>query len=66
MLLAHGDMDQNVNFSQSQRMASALQAAGKQVQFLQYKGLDHQLDDSAARTDLLTRIGELLEQTIGH
>ena len=66
VLLAHGDMDQNVNFSQSQRMASALQAAGKQVQFLQYKGLDHQLDDSAARTDLLTRIGELLEQTIGH
>ena len=47
-------------------MVSALQSAGKQVDFLQYKGLDHQLDDSTARTDLLTHIGQLLDQTIGH
>lgn len=66
VLLAHGDMDQNVRFWQSQKMVSALQSAGKQVDFLQYKGLDHQLDDSTARTDLLTHIGELLDQTIGH
>jgi dipeptidyl aminopeptidase/acylaminoacyl peptidase len=66
VLLAHGDMDQNVRFWQSQKMVSALQSAGKQVDFLQYKGLDHQLDDSAARTDLLTHIGQLLDQTIGH
>jgi dipeptidyl aminopeptidase/acylaminoacyl peptidase len=66
VLLAHGDMDQNVRFWQSQKMASALQSAGKQVDFLQYKGLDHQLDDSSARTDLLTHIGQLLDQTIGH
>ncbi len=66
VLLAHGDMDQNVRFWQSQKMVSALQSAGKQVDFLQYKGLDHQLDDSTARTDLLTHIGQLLDQTIGH
>ena len=65
VLLAHGDMDQNVHFTQSQKMAAALQGAGKQVEFLQYKGLDHQLDDSTARTDLLTHIAELLERTIG-
>ena len=65
VLLAHGDMDQNVRFWQSQKMAAALQGAGKQVEFLKYKGLDHQLDDSTARTDLLTHIGELLERTIG-
>jgi dipeptidyl aminopeptidase/acylaminoacyl peptidase len=65
VLLAHGDMDQNVRFWQSQKMAAALQGAGKQIEFLQYKGLDHQLDDSTARTDLLTHIGELLERTIG-
>jgi dipeptidyl aminopeptidase/acylaminoacyl peptidase len=58
-------MDQNVRFWQSQKMAAALQGAGKQVEFLKYKGLDHQLDDSTARTDLLTHIGELLERTIG-
>jgi len=66
VLLAHGDMDQNVRFWQSQKMASALQSAGKTVDFLQYKGLDHQLDDSTVRTDLLTHIGQLLERTIGH
>ncbi len=66
VLLAHGDLDQNVRFWQSQKMASALQDAGKQVEFLQYKGLDHQLRDSTARTDLLTHIGALLDKTIGH
>lgn len=65
VLLVHGDMDQNVSFAQSQKMDSALQGAGKQVEFLQYKGLDHQLDDSSARTELLTHIGELLQRTIG-
>lgn len=65
VLLAHGDMDQNVRFWQSQKMDSALQSAGKQVEFLQYKGLDHQLEDSTARADLLTHIGALLERTIG-
>jgi dipeptidyl aminopeptidase/acylaminoacyl peptidase len=66
VLLAHGDMDGNVGFEQSQKMASALQDSGKKVDFLQYKGLDHQLDDSTARTDLLTHIGQLLDETIGH
>jgi dipeptidyl aminopeptidase/acylaminoacyl peptidase len=66
VLLAHGDLDQNVSFQQSQKMVSALQGAGKKVEFLQYKGLDHQLADSSARTELLTHIGMLLEQTIGH
>jgi hypothetical protein len=32
---------------------------------LRFKGLDHQLDDSAAREQMLTRIGQLLEKTIG-
>jgi dipeptidyl aminopeptidase/acylaminoacyl peptidase len=65
VLLVHGDMDQNVSFSQSLKMDAALQGAGKEVEFLQYKGLDHQLDDSTARTELLTHIGQLLERTIG-
>ena len=66
VLLAHGDMDENVNFEQSQRMAAALRDNGKSVDFLPYKGLDHQLDDSTARADLLTHMGELLDRTIGH
>jgi dipeptidyl aminopeptidase/acylaminoacyl peptidase len=66
VLLAHGDMDRNVRFWHSQKMADALQDDGKQVEFLQYKGLNHQLDDSTARADLLTHIGALLDRTIGH
>jgi dipeptidyl aminopeptidase/acylaminoacyl peptidase len=66
VLLAHGDLDTNVRFWHSQKMESALKGAGKQVEFVQYKDLDHQLADSNARADLLTRIGTLLDRTIGH
>lgn len=47
-------------------MADALKKNGKNVEFLRFHSLDHQLDDSDARTQMLTKIGELLEQTIGH
>ena len=65
VLLAHGDLDANVAFRHSDKMAEALQSAGKQVEFVQYKGLDHYLQDSSIRTDLLTRLGKLLDETIG-
>ena len=32
---------------------------------LSFKGLDHQLDDTDARVQMLTKIGQLLERTIG-
>jgi dipeptidyl aminopeptidase/acylaminoacyl peptidase len=66
VLLAHGDMDTNVRFEQSQKMAEALEAAGRSVAFLSYKGLDHQLADANARADLLTHIAQMLDQAIGH
>jgi hypothetical protein len=31
-----------------------------------FSGLDHQLDDTDARIAMLTKIGELLDRTIGH
>jgi dipeptidyl aminopeptidase/acylaminoacyl peptidase len=65
VLLVHGDLDANVAFRHSEKMDAALRSAGKQVEFLQYKGLDHQLRDSAVRTEFLTRIGQLLDRTIG-
>jgi acetyl esterase/lipase len=65
VLLVHADRDLNVAFAQSQKMDTALRAAGREVEFLKFKGLDHQLDDSGARTEMLTRIGALLERTIG-
>ena len=66
VLLAHGDLDQNVGVAESDRMAAALKAAGTPVEYLRFKELDHQLEDSGARTQLLTEIGKLLERTIGH
>jgi len=66
VLLVHGDLDQNVNVEQSRKMDAALQAAGTPVEFLEYKSLDHQLDDSTARTEMLSKIGRMLDQTIGH
>jgi dipeptidyl aminopeptidase/acylaminoacyl peptidase len=66
VLLVHGDMDLNVGVAQSDKMAEALKSNGTQVEFLRFKGLDHQLEDSSARTQMLTKIGELLERTIGH
>ena len=65
MLLVHGDLDINVGIDHSVKMESALTAGGKTATLLRYKGLDHQLEDSVARTEMLTRIGELLERTIG-
>ena len=65
VLLVHGDLDANVRFSHSQKMEAALRGAGKLVEFLQYKGLDHQLRDSTVRAEFLTRIGQLLDRTIG-
>lgn len=66
VLLVHGTMDANVRYEQSEKMNDALRSAGKQSDLLTFKGLDHQLDDSDARTQMLTKIGELLERTIGH
>jgi dipeptidyl aminopeptidase/acylaminoacyl peptidase len=66
VLLIHGTMDANVRYEQSQKMDDALRGAGKQSELLTFKGLDHQLDDSDARTQMLTKIGELLDRTIGH
>lgn len=66
VLLAHGDMDWTVRVIESDKMDAALAAAGNNVNFLRFKGLDHQLEDSDARIEMLSEIGKLLDKTIGH
>jgi dipeptidyl aminopeptidase/acylaminoacyl peptidase len=66
VLLVHGTLDNTVLIAHSQKMQAALQAAGKQSELLTFDGLDHQIDDSDARTEMLVRIGEFLDRTIGH
>ena len=55
VLLFHGDHDINVDIEQSQLMQSALKSANKSVQLVTYPGLDHQLADAEARTDMLRK-----------
>lgn len=66
VLLVHGTTDLNVAVRHSEQMAAALQSAGKQVEFLKFDGLTHQLDDSDARALMLSKMGALLDRTIGH
>jgi dipeptidyl aminopeptidase/acylaminoacyl peptidase len=66
VLLVHGTLDSNVAYEESAKMESALEDAGAKSELETFKGLDHQLEDSDARTEMLTKIGTLLDQTIGH
>ena len=66
VLLVHGDLDGNVRVAHSQRMEAALRKAGTPVEFLRYKQVEHQLDDSDVRTEMLAHIGAMLDKTIGH
>jgi acetyl esterase/lipase len=65
VLLVHGDLDLNVRNTHSIKMADALQKAGTPVEFVRYRELEHQLDDSNARAEMLMKIGQLLDRTIG-
>ena len=55
VLLVHGKADLNVPYAQSQRMDERLAAAGVKHEFLSFESLDHQLEDSAARAEVLSR-----------
>ena len=65
VLLMHGDRDGNVGVGHSRKMNETLKNAGKASEYIEFKGLDHYLQDSTARRQMLTKIGELLQRTIG-
>lgn len=64
VLLFHADHDANVGVSESRVMASRLRSAGKQVEYVEFKGLDHQIDDSDARTEMLDRADTFLRASL--
>ncbi|QDZ09275.1 S9 family peptidase [Sphingomonas panacisoli] len=64
VLMFQGDVDQNVPIGQSRLMAARLKGAGKKVEFYEYKGLDHQLEDNVARTDMLTKADAFLRSVL--
>ncbi len=63
--LFHGTRDLNVDVRHAQAMEKALKSAGKSVIYHEYEDLQHGLNDSKARTDMLTTIGRFLDETLG-
>jgi dipeptidyl aminopeptidase/acylaminoacyl peptidase len=64
VLLFHGDVDLNVPIAQSRSMQDKLKAAGGRSELIVYQGLDHQLDNSFARSDMLKRSDAFLRQAM--
>lgn len=64
VLMFHGDLDQNVGITQSRVMAKRLTDAGKQAELVEFKGLDHYLDDSEVRAGMLAKIDTFLSTSL--
>jgi dipeptidyl aminopeptidase/acylaminoacyl peptidase len=64
VLLFHGDLDLNVGVVQSRRMQDKLKGAGLHSELIVYPGLDHYLEDGAARADMLRRSDAFLRQAL--
>ena len=64
VLMFHGDHDLNVAVAESKAMDSALRKAGKKSTLVIFPGLDHQLDDGAAREKLLDQSDAFLRTSM--
>lgn len=65
VLLFHGTFDNNVGVGHSRAMDSELRQAGRSSQLVVYEHMDHYLDDSETRRDMLTRSAEFLAARLG-
>jgi dipeptidyl aminopeptidase/acylaminoacyl peptidase len=65
VLLFHGGRDANVSIEQSKRMAAHLKAAGAKCELVTWDELDHQLEDSSARAQMLRKSDQFLRQALG-
>ena len=61
VMICQGDHDLNVDPEQARFMASQLRGAGKKVDYVEYKNLDHQLDDSTVRAEMLAKSAAFLK-----
>ncbi|WP_157073838.1 alpha/beta hydrolase family protein [Sphingomonas soli] len=64
VLMFHGDKDINVDLDQAKLMDRQLKKAGKSSELIVYPKLDHQLDDSAIRADLLAKSDAFLAKAL--
>jgi len=65
VLLFHGDADENVQVGASRLMKARLESARKQVTYVEFKGLDHSLDDAGARSRMLAQSAEFIGAALG-
>lgn len=65
VLLFHGTLDRNVGYAQSKNMAAALSSSHGRCELVTFEDLDHQLDDSAARAQMLRKTDAFLRQSLG-
>ena len=64
VLLFHGDLDANVGIGESRLMERKLKDAGRKAELVEFQGLDHQLNDDAARTQLLAKSDAFLKAAL--
>jgi dipeptidyl aminopeptidase/acylaminoacyl peptidase len=65
VLLFHGTHDLNVDVEQARTMHDKLKSAGGRSELVVYPRLDHQLDDAAARTEMLRKSDAFLRAAFG-
>ena len=65
VLMFHGDVDANVDVKESIFMKDKLTDVGKEVELVVYPKLDHYLEDSAVRTDMLKKSDAFLRASMG-
>jgi len=65
VLLFHGDADVNVRVEASRLMKDRLESASKQVTYVEFKGLDHYLDEAGARSRMLAQSAEFIAGALG-
>jgi dipeptidyl aminopeptidase/acylaminoacyl peptidase len=65
VLLFHGEMDRNVSVEESRLMATRLKRAAVSCELVTWPDLDHSLDDSSARAQMLSRSDSFLRAAFG-
>ena len=65
VLLFQGERDINVPADQGKDMAAKLDQAHKSYQYIVYDDVEHDIERSQYRIDMLSRIGEFLDSYIG-
>jgi dipeptidyl aminopeptidase/acylaminoacyl peptidase len=64
VLMFHGDFDRNVSVSHSRQMASKLRSVNSPVELVTFEKLDHYLEDSSARAEMLRKSDEFLRKAL--